>query len=672
MIGNSQGRPWRLSLLGLLLLCCSVSCPAEEATPETLPPRTPEIWPQLTSRVQNDEALEQRVQALLAELTLEQKVGQMMQAEIQSVTPADVARYNLGSVLSAGGSYPGLKKDATVADWVALADEFYQASMNPRAGPAIPLLWGIDAVHGHNNVMGATIFPHNIGLGAMQNPDLIELIGRVTAREVAATGIKWVFAPTVAVARDERWGRTYESYSEDPTIVFNYAGRMVEGLQGAPETDRFLGPDRVIATAKHWVGDGGTINGKDQGDNWSTEQGLMIVHGQGYFSAIEAGSQTVMVSFNAWQGEKLHGHEYLIQEVLKNRMGFDGLVVSDWDGIAGDPGAGRPGVTGCTKVRCDQAVNAGIDIFMAPTDWKALHRNVVRGVKNGSIPLARIDDAVTRILRVKLRAGLFEDGAPSKQPLAGRQDLLGHPRHREIARQAVRESLVLLKNQTNLLPLAPDARVLVTGPGADNIAMQAGGWSVSWQGEGNSNSDFPGGSSILDGVRATLASSGGTLVSSVEEQPDVAIVVFGETPYAEFMGDRKDLDFTMDDDAGLQALRELKALNIPTVAVFITGRPLWVEPELAAADAFVVAWLPGSEGNGVADVLFRAANGTVQYDFTGRLTFSWPRNPDQFLLNRHDTDYDPLFPYGYGLSYQGDSGSVPVATPTTAEGESIQ
>lgn len=619
-------------------------------------PRTPDIWPQVVSRVGVDPAVEARIDRLMAQMDLDQKVGQMMQGEIQNVTPGDVRKYSLGSVLSGGGSYPGLKPDATIADWVALADELHQASMNPRGdGPAIPILWGIDAVHGHNNVKGATLFPHNIGLGAAGNPDLVELIGKVTAREVAATGIKWVFAPTLAVTRNDRWGRTYESYSEDPLIVYNYAGRMVTGLQGEPGTRGFLGPAHVLATAKHWIGDGGTIDGRDQGDNWASEQALLVLHGQGYLSAIEAGVQAVMVSFNAWQGEKLHGHQYLLNDILKDRMGFDGLVVSDWNGISGDAHAGRPGVPNCTPSRCDQAVNAGIDIFMAPTDFRELHRNVVRGVKAGRIPESRIDDAVRRILRVKIRAGLFEAGKPSSHPLAGRTDLVGADQHRAIARQAVRESLVLLKNDGGLLPLDPSARVLVAGSGADNLPMQAGGWSITWQGKDNTNADFPGATSILGGIREAVEAGGGTVEFAQDgrwtERPELALVIFGEPPYAEFEGDRQDLNWSAGDPEGLQLLERFRTEGIPVVAVFLAGRPLWVDPELEAATAFVAAWFPGSEGGGVADVLFRRPDGTIEHDFTGRLSFSWPARPDQFLLNRHDPEYDPRFPYGFGLDY---------------------
>ena len=603
-----------------------------------------------------DPAIEERIETLLSQLSLERKVGQMMQGEIQGVTPSDVSRYGLGSVLSAAGSYPGLKKDATAADWVALADQYFEASMNPEGdGPGIPILWGIDAVHGHNNVVGATIFPHNIGLGAARNPDLVEMAAKVTAREVAATGIKWVFAPTLAVTRNDRWGRTYESFSEDPTIVYNYAGRIITGMQGNPEARDLLGPAQVVATAKHFVGDGGTLEGRDQGDNWSTEQALMVLHGQGYFSAIEAGVQSVMVSFSSWQGEKLHGHRYLITDVLKGRLGFDGLVVSDWNGHAGSPEAGRPGVPACSLARCDAAVNAGIDLLMVPYDWKAMLRNTIRGVEAGRISIERVDDAVRRILRVKLRAGLFEDGPPSAQPLAGRQDLIGRAQHRAIARQAVRESLVLLKNQDQVLPMAPSGNVLVSGPGADDIIMQTGGWTVNWQGDGITNADFPGATSILSGIRATVEAAGGTVTHSSDgrfsDRPDVAIVVFGEGPYAEFEGDVENLDFSSRHPEGLRILRALSQKNIPSVAVFLTGRPLWVTQELDAANAFVVAWLPGSEGGGIADLLFRLPDGGMAHDFTGRLSFSWPKTPGQTLLNRHDPEYDPMFPWGYGLQY---------------------
>jgi beta-glucosidase len=529
---------------------------------------------------------------------------------------------------------------------VALADSFYDASMDTAGGaPAIPIMWGTDAVHGHNNVIGATLFPHNIGLGAAHAPDLMERIGAATAREVAATGIDWTFAPTVAVVRDDRWGRTYESYSEDPEIVRAYADRMVRGLQGAPGTRGFLDTSHVLATAKHFIGDGGTTDGVDRGDTRGTEAELLQLHGQGYVAAIDAGVQTIMASYNSWNGWKVHGHQALLTDLLKQRMKFDGIVVSDWDGV--------DEVQGCSKDKCAQAINAGIDMVMVPNDWKGFITNTLEQVHAEKIPMARIDDAVTRILRVKFRAGLFEKGKPSSRPLANKRELIGAPEHRAVARQAVRESLVLLKNERKVLPLRRKAKVLVVGDGADNIGKQAGGWTVTWQGTGNTNEDFPGATSILQGISRAVAEAGGKVSSSVDglqqSRPDVAVVVFGENPYAEWFGDLKAVDYR--GEAELALLQQLRQASVPSVCVFLTGRPLSIERQLAACDAFVVAWLPGSEGGGIADVLFRKANGKVNYDFVGKLSFSWPRSAAQTAVNRNDPGYDPLFPYGFGLKY---------------------
>ena len=595
-----------------------------------------------------DPQIEQKIAALLARMTLEQKVGQMVQPDIRSVTPDDVRKYRLGSVLNGGGAFPGENKHASVADWVALADRFYDASMDTANGQlAIPIIWGTDAVHGHNNVIGATVFPHNIGLGAAHDPDLIERIGTATAREVAATGLDWAFAPVVAVVRDDRWGRTYESYSEDPQIVRDYADRMVRGLQGTRGSREFLDGSHVLATAKHFIGDGGTTDGVDRGDTRASEADLLRIHGQGYVAAIEAGVQTVMASYNSWNGLKVHGLEHLLTGVLKQRMGFDGIVVSDWDGV--------DEVQGCSKDKCAQAINAGMDIVMVPNDWKGFLGNTLDQVRAEKIPMSRIDDAVTRILRVKYRAGLFERGRPSSRPLANKREVVGALEHRALARQAVRESLVLLKNERGLLPLRRKSRVLVAGDGADNISKQTGGWTVTWQGTENTNADFPGATSIYQGIARAVAEGGGKASLGADglqaERPDVAIVVFGEDPYAEWFGDLKSLDYRGAGGPELALLQQLRQASVPSVCVFLTGRPLWVEPELAACDAFVVAWLPGSEGGGVADVLFRKANGKVNFDFTGKLSFSWPRTASQTALNRNDPGYDPLFPYGFGLKY---------------------
>ncbi|ACE83024.1 beta-glucosidase Cel3B [Cellvibrio japonicus] len=607
------------------------------------------LWPKVTSKVKKDPILEAKIDQLMARMSLEEKIGQMMQPEIRHLTPEDVKQYHVGSVLNGGGSVPNSNRYSKAADWLAMADAFYAASMDESDGKvAIPIMWGTDAVHGVGNIVGATLFPHNIGLGATQNPELIKEIGKVTATEIAVTGLDWDFSPTVAVARDDRWGRTYESYSEDPAIVRLYAAEMVAGLQGDADTASFLSITQVVATAKHFLGDGGTLNGIDRGDCSASESELLEIHAAGYYSAIEAGVQTVMASFNSWHGQHMHGHRYLLTDVLKEQMGFDGFIVGDWNG--------HGFVEGASVLNCPQAINAGLDMFMVPDpEWKTLYQNTLDQVRDGIIPLARVDDAVRRILRVKLRADLWGKGLPSSRPLAGRDELLGAAAHRAIARQAVRESLVMLKNKNNLLPLSPKSRVLVAGDGADNISKQTGGWSVNWQGTGNTMEDFPGATTLWMGIKAAVTAAGGDAELSPDgtysSRPDVALVIFGEDPYAEMQGDIQHQLLKSGDTADLDLLRRLKADGIPVVALFITGRPMWVNRELNAADAFVVIWQPGTEGAGVADVLFARAEGGVNYPMGGRLTFSWPKRPDQGPLNVHDTNYDPLFPYGYGLRY---------------------
>lgn len=613
-------------------------------------------WPTLAHRVKQNPTIEQKITELLAQMSVEEKVGQMIQPEIRHLTAQDVKDYHIGSVLNGGGSVPNGNRYAKAADWLAIADAYYAASMDDSDGKlAIPIMWGTDAVHGVGNIVGATLFPHNIALGATNNPDLIRRIGEVTATEIAVTGLDWDFSPTVAVARDDRWGRTYESYAEHPELVRQYAGKMVEGLQGAADAQDFLANTRVLATAKHFIADGGTLNGIDRGNSLITEEELRDIHAAGYFSAIEAGVQSVMASFNSWHGEHMHGHKYLLTDVLKQKLGFDGLVVGDWNG--------HGFVSGCTNLDCPAAINAGLDIFMVPDpEWKVLFHNTVAQIKSGVISAERADDAVRRILRVKLRAGLWEKGLPSGRPLAGRDELLGAPEHRAVARQAVRESIVLLKNKNQLLPLSPKARILVAGDGADNISKQTGGWSVNWQGTGNTMADFPGATTLWMGIENAVKQAGGHAELSpeghYEQKPDVAIVIFGEDPYAEMQGDLQNLLLKNGEPADLALLRKFKADNIPVVALFITGRPLWVNRELNAADAFAVIWQPGTEGAGVADVIFQDQAGKANFDTTGRLTFSWPKRPDQAPQNIGDQDYDPLFPYGYGLSY-GELDSLP-------------
>ncbi|GGF62034.1 glycoside hydrolase family 3 protein [Alteromonas lipolytica] len=631
------------------LTACSTSQTKEVTGHKSVP----DFWPEIQSPINDQQEVEKKVTALLAQMTIEQKVAQIIQPEIRDVTVEDMRRYGFGSYLNGGGSFPGANKHATPKEWIALAEAMYQASVDDSLdGSNIPTMWGTDAVHGHNNVIGATLFPHNIGLGAMRDPALVEKIATATAREVRATGIDWIFAPTVAVVRDDRWGRTYESYSEDPAIVGDYARAIVTGLQG-DISDGNIDDQHVISTVKHFVGDGGTNKGDDQGDNLASEKELFDIHAQGYVHGLNAGSQSVMASFNSWHGEKIHGSKYLLTDVLKDKMGFDGFVVGDWNGHGQIPG--------CSNDNCPQALLAGLDVYMAPTPtWKPLFENLVAQVQSGEIPMARLDDAVSRVLRVKIRVGLFDLPSPANRSLSGDTSVIGAKAHRDIAREAVRKSLVMLKNNQQILPLKPAARVLVAGDAAHNIGQQSGGWTITWQGTGNQNSDFPGATSIYSGIEQTVRAAGGSVELSENgqytTQPDVAIVVFGETPYAEGNGDIANVEYQRGAKQDLALLKSLKAQGIPVVSVFITGRPLWITPELNASDAFVVAWLPGSEGGGVADVLFSKADGTVNYPMHGKLSFSWPADPYQNPVNKGDGK-QPLFPYGYGLAY-GDTTSV--------------
>lgn len=653
--GPVSGVAQTLLALGLALSLAS----AAADQPGGAAVANPESWPALASPLPADAALEQRVSELLATLTVEEKVGQIVQGDLGSVTPEDLRTYRLGSVLAGGNSDPGGRYNATAQEWLALADAFYRASMDTSTGgKPIPVLLGIDAVHGHNNVVGATLFPHNIGLGAANDPELLRQIAAATAAELRATGFEWTFAPTVTVPRDDRWGRTYEGYSETPTLVARYATAVVEGLQGKVGAADFLDESHVLASAKHFIGDGGTTGGKDKGNTEVSEAELRDVHGAGHIAALNAGTQTVMASFSSWNGMKMHGNHSLLTDVLKGRLGFDGFVVGDWNGHGEVPG--------CSNESCPAALLAGVDMYMAPDTWRALYTDLVAKVKAGAIPMARLDDAVTRVLRVKFRLGLFDAGAPSARALGGKLELLGSAEHRQLARSAVRKSLVLLKNNGALLPLDPGARVLVAGAGADDIGKQAGGWTLSWQGTGVTAQDFPNAQSIWSGIQEVVAAAGGKAELAQDgkwrERPDVAIVVFGEDPYAEFIGDVATLAYQPGKTTDLELLRQLKADDIPVVAVFLSGRPLFVNREINASDAFVAAWLPGSEGAGVADLLFRSPDGAIQHDFSGKLSFSWPKSAVQTPLNLGQPGYDPQFAVGYGLSY-----AQPAELPLLAE-----
>ncbi len=640
-----------VSLAGVLLMPIHSATAADAATVH------PELWPQGHSPLPSDPALEARVRALLAKMSVEDKVGQMIQADIKSVTPDDVRQYRLGSILAGGNSKPNGQRTATAVQWQQLSDAFYRASMDISGGRlAIPVLFGIDAVHGHNNLVGSTLFPQNVGLGATRDPQLIHAIGEVTARELRASGINWTFAPTLTVPQDGRWGRAYEGYSQNPALVAQYAGAVVEGLEGKLGTPHYLDADHVIATAKHFVGDGGTRDGKDQGDAEISEAMLRDVHAAGYPPAIKAGVQVVMVSFSSWNGVKMAGNKALITDVLKGRLGFGGIVLGDWNAHGQVPG--------CTNEDCPVAYNAGLDMLEAPDSWKGLYKNTLAEVKSGVIPMSRVDDAVSRILRVKLRLGMFEAGLPSANPLVVQSaKVIGSPTHRTLARRAVRESLVLLKNN-GVLPIDPRRHVLVAGDGADNISKQNGGWTLTWQGTGLTNADFPGATSIWAGIQAQVMAAGGraelSIDGSYKNKPDVAIVVFGEDPYAEFQGDLPNLAYRPGNDHDLDLLRRLRGQGVPVVAVFLSGRPLWMNREINASDAFVAAWLPGSEGEGIADVLLRTRDGHIAHDFHGKLAYAWPRTAVQIPVAAAARGEQPQFPYGFGLTYadHGDTGPL--------------
>lgn len=615
---------------------------AETPAPVSPPPAGtahPELWPAYTYPVPVNADHEKMIANLIARMTIEEKVGQLVQADLCCVTPDDFRKYKLGSLLVGGNSGPNGNDLSPAEDWLKAADDFYLASVDRSdGGVGIPMIWGTDAVHGHSNIIGATLFPHNIGLGAMRDPALIEKIGAVTAKEIRVTGQEWTFAPTVAVPQDFRWGRAYEGYSSDPDLVASYVGAMVRGLQGPPTGENLLAGPYVIASTKHFLADGGTDNGVDQGDSSISEAALRDIHGKPYGPAIAEGVATVMVSFSSWQGVKMTGNHSLVTGVLKDRMDFGGFVVSDWNA--------HGQVAGCTNEACPQALMAGVDMYMAPDTWKPIYNDLLARAKSGAIPMARIDEGVARILRVKARLGLFAAGKPSDRPYSGQWNLLGAPEHRAVAREAVRKSLVLLKNE-GVLPLAPGKRLLVAGDGADDIARQAGGWTISWQGTGLNNSHFPGATSIWGGLKQAVEAGGGSAVLSPDgsftEKPDAAVVVFGETPYAEFQGDRAALLLDPEHTGPFATMKKLKAQGIPVVAVMITGRPLYVNPALNAADAFVVAWLPGSEGGGIADVLVGDAAGRPRFDFTGKLPTAWPRTAQ--------IADGALFALGYGLDY---------------------
>jgi beta-glucosidase len=581
-----------------------------------------------------------QVRELLAQMTLEEKIGQMIQPDQEHIQDfADVEKYYLGSVLSGGNSDP--KAGNTLEAWTDLYEDLQKRALNTRLG--IPLLYGIDAVHGNNNVIGAVVFPHNIGLGCTRNPELVEGISRMTAIEVRATGVNWTFAPCVTVPRDERWGRTYEGFSEDPELVSTLGIAAVRGLQGNELRD----PLSVLGCAKHYVGDGGTsavrreMGGQermslDQGNTEVDEATLRKIHLAPYPGTVDAGVGTIMPSYSSWNGVKCTGNKYLLTDVLKTEMGFEGFLISDYRAIDQvDPDY---------KTAIEISINAGIDMGMIPSKYAQFFHLLKELVEEGKVPMSRIDDAVTRILRVKFAMGLMDK---DRSLMADRSlwEEFGSDEHRAVAREAVRQSMVLSKNDKGVLPLAKNmARIHVAGSSADNIGRQCGGWTIDWQ--GGDGEITTGGTTVLAAIKAAVGAD--TEVTFTEDGSDAAgadigVVVMGERAYAEMFGDRSDLSLSSED---LATLGNIKEAGIPVVVVLISGRPMIINDALGQVDAFIAAWLPGTEGNGVADVLFG------DYKPTGKLSFSWPRSMEQVPVNVGDSDYDPLFPYGFGLSYE--------------------
>ena len=603
----------------------------------------------------HQKAVVDKVEKLLASMTLAQKVGQMVQVERLTTTPEEVRKYHIGSVLSGAGSCPG---DNQPIDWVNTHDEFWMASMQQdKQHLAIPILYGVDAIHGNNNVSGATVFPHNIGLGAARDPELMREIAKVTAKEVLATGMDWTFAPNLAVAKDYHWGRTYESFSEQPELACQFAKSIVQGLQGD------LDDNGIISCAKHWVGDGGTRYGIDQGDTNLSWPDLERLHVPPYIEAIKAGVLTIMVSFSSWNGEKCHANKFLVTDILKRRLEFDGFIISDMEAL--------DFLSDDFYLSVAMGVNAGIDMFMVPHNWKAFIQHLIEHVELGSVSRNRIDNAVRRILSVKVATGAFEAPRPKQRKWSNHASF-GSASHRQVARRAVRQSLVLLKNDKDLLPLNANQKILVAGRNADNRGHQCGGFTIDWQGV-SGNQPIVGGTSIWEGIQgiaplAELCNEANKVEKSCKDK-QVAIVVIGETPYAEGMGDIRANDNVMVEMGSqidgklnvlepygsslklttlhpedLQIIEKIAEQDIPIVVVLISGRPLDIKAELDKSNAFVAAWLPGSEGQGVSDVLFG------EYNFQGKLSFSWPNDFStpgvKGLLAEQ-----PLFPIGYGLKY---------------------
>jgi beta-glucosidase len=647
---NSMKRSFPfLFLLSFLLSACGAK-PATSVAPTESPVAATQSLGAVIYTAPS-QPIEARVEDLLARMTLDEKIGQMTQVEKNSIAPGDITEYFIGSILSGGGGSPS---ENTPQAWYAMVEGYQNEALATRL--QIPIIYGVDAVHGHGNLLNATVFPHNIGLGAANNPELMEKIGRATAEEMLATGIPWNFAPMIAVVQDVRWGRTYEGYGEDTELVTSLGTAYLRGLQALTDADNPVPGQSifVLGTPKHFIGDGATIWSSSRTNDYILDQGNMQVPEEvlrelylpPYQSALDAGAMNVMASFSSWKGTKIHGEQHLLTEVLKDELGFNGFIVSDWQGM--------------DQIYPDDyyasivtSVNAGVDMNMVPSNYVTFIETIKDAVNNGDIPESRVDEAVRRILRVKFAIGLFERPMPDTQYRA----TIRSREHLELARQAVRESLVLLKNEDDALPLSKDTPVIfIAGEGANNIGLQSGGWTLEWLGKpGNDNE----GTTILSGIRSASGSNirieynrdgDFSEFKDSDSNPlvaDVGIVVIAEQPYAEGVGDSADISLSEQETA---LITEMGKHSETVIVILLSGRPRVITEQLPLADAWVAAWLPGTEGTGIADVLFG------DHPFTGKLSYSWPRSNEQLPININNsadkTGCDaPLFPFGYGLEY---------------------
>jgi beta-glucosidase len=646
----------RLSILaGQVLAACQQTFPLEETHPveleiECLAPEQPmaTITAAPGSGFPSAECVE-RAKQIVAKMSPLHKYGQMFQPDRGTVRdPKDLATFGVGSLLSGGGSAP-LQNNPMA--WARMVNVFREQSLKSDHG--VPVIYGIDAVHGHNNVHGAVIFPHNVGLGATRDPELVERIGRITAKEVLATNIDWTFAPVLAVARDERWGRAYEAFGEAPELPELLGPALIRGLQGSR-----LGGDgtSVLACAKHYLGDGNTQGGIDQGNSPMTRGEIDSQLLPAYQKAIDAGVGSVMVSYSSVQGIRMHCHGPLLNDTLKKKMGFQGFIVSDWEAVEKLPGN--------YPEQLSSAINAGVDMVMNPKIYTGFVSTMSSLVPD-RISTERVDDAVTRIVAVKCELGMLEPERHQRDRSGNLRmdaELLGEfgsEAHRAVAREAVRKSMVLLKNESGLVPLRKDVeKVHLSGRSADDLGRQCGGWTISWQGDTGQLTD---GTTVREALQSALGDTGRVSFSpdgsAVATDAKVAIAVIGERPYAEMNGDKEDLALHSDDVATVKAL---KATGLPVVVVLISGRPMILGEVGELADAIVAAWLPGSEGSGIADVLLG------DFPFSGKLPHTWPRTMAQIPINVGDTNYDPLYPYGFGLTtsaWQPTAQAAPLTDP---------